>query len=134
MIYALVRTVAGIALRWFYRSIDVAGVERIPKRGPLLLVVNHPNALVDALIVGWIVPRRVLITAKATIFENPLANTLLRWVGVVPLRRASDERPSGGLDAARNRATFSAAFVQRARIPALLSAMHSRFFRASLPS
>jgi 1-acyl-sn-glycerol-3-phosphate acyltransferase len=111
MIYALVRAVAGIALRWFYRSIDVAGVERIPKHGPLLLVVNHPNALVDALIVGWIVPRRVLITAKATIFENPFANALLRWVGVVPLRRASDERPSGGLDAARNRATFRAVHI-----------------------
>lgn len=108
MIYALLRAVAGVALRWFYRSIDVAGVERIPKHRPLLLVVNHPNALVDAMIVAWIVPRRVLITAKATIFEHPIANALLRWVGVVPLRRASDERPGGGLEAARNRATFRA--------------------------
>lgn len=108
VIYALLRALAGIALRWFYSSIDVAGVERIPKRRPLLLVVNHPNALVDALVVAWVVPRRVLITAKATIFQNPVANTLLRWVGVVPLRRASDERSTGGLDAARNRATFRA--------------------------
>jgi 1-acyl-sn-glycerol-3-phosphate acyltransferase len=108
VIYALVRAVAGIALRWFYRSIDVTGVERIPRRRPLLLVVNHPNALVDALIVVWIVPRRVLITAKATIFQHPIANSLLRSIGVVPLRRASDERPSGGLDAARNRTTFRA--------------------------
>ncbi len=109
MIYALMRAIAGLALRWFYSSIDIAGVERIPPRRPLLLVVNHPNALVDALIVAWVVPRRVLITAKATIFQNPLANALLRWVGVVPLRRASDEHASGaGLDAARNRATFRA--------------------------
>ena len=110
MIYALMRAIAGIALRWFYRSIDVVGVERVPRRRPLLLVVNHPNALVDALIVGWIVPRRVLITAKATIFQHPLANALLRRVGVVPLRRASDERASGGsdLNAVRNRATFRA--------------------------
>lgn len=108
MIYALLRAIAGVALRWFYSDIDVAGVERVPRQRPLILVVNHPNALVDAMIVAWIIPRRVLITAKATIFENPLANTLLRWVGVVPLRRASDERASGGLDAARNRATFRA--------------------------
>ena len=115
MVYALMRAIAGIALRWFYRSIDVAGVERIPARRPLLLVVNHPNALVDALIVAWIVPRRVLITAKATIFHHPLANTLLRWVGVVPLRRASDEQASGGLNAARNRATFRAVQAALAR-------------------
>ena len=108
MIYALMRAIAGIALRWFYRSIDVAGVERIPKDRPLLLVVNHPNALVDALIVAWVVPRRVLITAKATIFQHPIANAFFRWVGVVPLRRAADEPAATGLDAGRNRATFRA--------------------------
>jgi 1-acyl-sn-glycerol-3-phosphate acyltransferase len=48
MIYALLRAVAGVALRWFYRDIDVRGMERIPRRRPLLLTVNHPNALVDA--------------------------------------------------------------------------------------
>lgn len=108
MIYALMRAIAGIALRWFYRSIDVAGVERIPRDRPLLLVVNHPNALVDAMIVSWVVPRRVLITAKATIFQHPIANAFFRWVGVVPLRRASDEPAATGLDAGRNRATFRA--------------------------
>ena len=108
MIYALMRAIAGIALRWFYQSIDVAGVERIPKDRPLLLVVNHPNALVDAMIVAWIVPRRVLITAKATIFQHPIASAFFRWVGVVPLRRASDEPAAAGLDAGRNRATFRA--------------------------
>jgi 1-acyl-sn-glycerol-3-phosphate acyltransferase len=109
MIYALLRAVAGIALRWFYRDIDVRGVERISRDRPLLLAVNHPNALVDALIVGWVVPRRVLITAKSTLFKNPLAGALLSWLGVLPLRRASDERRgTAGPDRARNEETFRA--------------------------
>jgi glycerol-3-phosphate O-acyltransferase/dihydroxyacetone phosphate acyltransferase len=109
--YALVRAIAGIALRWYYRDIQVEGVERIPRRRPLLLVVNHPNALVDALLVGWMVPRRVLVTAKSTLFTNPLAAVLLRWLGVVPLYRASDAlTPANGgvLDPQRNRDSFRA--------------------------
>ena len=109
MVYALLRAVAGIALRWFYRDIEVRGVERIPRREPLLLTVNHPNALVDALIVGWVVPRRILITAKSTLFKNPIAGGLLSWLGVLPLRRASDERDaSRASDRTRNEETFRA--------------------------
>jgi 1-acyl-sn-glycerol-3-phosphate acyltransferase len=109
--YALLRAIAGIALRWYYRDIRVEGLERVPRDRPLLLVVNHPNALVDALLVGWVVPRRVLITAKSTIFTNPVAAILLRWLGVLPLRRSSDEAklPSGAsTDPSRNLETFRA--------------------------
>ncbi len=109
MIYALLRAVAGVALRWFYRDIDVRGAERIPRDRPLLLTVNHPNALVDALIVGWVMPRRVLITAKSTLFTNPLAGALLTWLGVLPLRRSSDEGlRTAAPDPRRNEETFRA--------------------------
>jgi 1-acyl-sn-glycerol-3-phosphate acyltransferase len=107
--YALLRAAAGVALRWYYRDIRIEGVERIPRGRPTLLVVNHPNALVDALLVGWTVPWRVLITAKATLFRNRVGAALLHWLGVVPLRRASDERRSGrGVDPGRNSDTFRA--------------------------
>jgi len=105
------RAIAGVALRWYYRDIQVEGLPRIPRQRPLLLVVNHPNALIDALLVIWLVPRRVLITAKATIFRNPIAGALLRWLGVVPLRRASDEIQQGGSpNPARNKETFRAVY------------------------
>jgi glycerol-3-phosphate O-acyltransferase / dihydroxyacetone phosphate acyltransferase len=93
MLYRLLRFITGIALRWFYRNVSVRHAERVPRGAtPLLLVVNHPNALVDALLVGWALPRRLTITAKATLFENPVLAWFLRVAGVVPLRRASDER------------------------------------------
>ncbi len=107
--YALLRAAARVALRWFYRDIQVDGLERVPRRGPALLVVNHPNALVDAMLVAWVVPRRVLITAKGTLFANPVAGALLRWIGAVPLRRAADETAQGApVDSARNISTFEA--------------------------
>jgi glycerol-3-phosphate O-acyltransferase / dihydroxyacetone phosphate acyltransferase len=93
ILYSLLRAITGVALRWFYRDVRTRHAERIPRGTiPLLLVVNHPNALVDALVVGWTLPRRLTITAKATLFENPVLSWFLRIAGVVPLRRASDER------------------------------------------
>lgn len=119
--YALLRVIAGVALRWYYRDIQIDGLERIPRRRPLLLVVNHPNALVDALLVGWVVPRRILITAKSTLFVNPIAARLLRAVGVLPLARTSDETGAGRrLDPQRNRDTFRAVREALARGGAVL--------------
>ena len=92
MLYETLRLVSGVALRWYYREVTIRGAERIPPVAPVLLTVNHPNALIDALVVGWVVERRVRITAKAVLFENPVLAAFLRVVGVVPLRRASDER------------------------------------------
>ena len=91
MLYRLLRGTATIALRWYYSDVAVQGRERVPRDGPLLIFANHPNALIDPLLVGTAVPRRVLLTAKATLFERPALGWLLRAVGVVPLRRAKDE-------------------------------------------
>src|SRR6185503_4390189 len=90
MLYRLLRSIAGIALRWFYSRIDVQGLDRVPEGRPLLLVVNHPNALVDALVVTWTFPRRVVLTAKATLFANPFLGAFFRAAGVVPLIRQQD--------------------------------------------
>jgi len=109
MIYHGLRWVNGIALHWFYRDIRVTGRNRIPASAPLLIAVNHQNALVDSLIVGWVVPRRIVMTAKATLLNNPLIALVFRVIGVVPLRRVSDEaRQSNGspVDRSRNTGAF----------------------------
>lgn len=109
MIYGLLRWFTGIALHWFYSSIQIIGKERIPLGGPVLIAASHHNALVDALIAGWITPRRLTLTAKATLMDNAFLAWLFPAIGVVPLRRASDEQKRIGeskLDAARNTSAF----------------------------
>ncbi len=104
MIYQLLRWINGIALHWFYRDIRIIGTENIPADAPLLIACNHQNALVDSLIVAWVVPRRITMTAKATLVKNPLIALLFRILGVVPLRRVSDEvRKSDGSPVNRSR-------------------------------
>jgi glycerol-3-phosphate O-acyltransferase/dihydroxyacetone phosphate acyltransferase len=108
MLYALLRALSSVSLRWFYSRVDAEGLERIPP-GPVLLAVNHPNAMVDALVVGLACPRRILFTGRATLFKNPLLAALLRSAGVVPLIRQKDVAELGAAgDVSRNVGAFDA--------------------------
>ena len=114
MLYQLLRSTAAIALQWYYADIAVQGRERVPRDGPVLILANHPNALIDPLLVGTTIERRVLLTAKATLFERRGLAWLLQAVGVVPLRRAKDE--------ARDDAASSVAPQRNAQAFALVTA------------
>lgn len=106
MMYGVLEWIAGVMLHWFYSEIRVEGGGNLPAHGPMLVAVNHPNALVDSLVAGWVVPRRLRFTAKATLMNNPITAFLFRMLGVVPLRRAADKSGSAREDAAHNQAAF----------------------------
>lgn len=118
MIYSLLRSASAVALRWYYADVTIVGRERVPATGPLLVAVNHPNALVDVLVAGRAVSRRLMFTAKATLFSNPLAAAFLKSLGVIPLRRASDE--GGTASRTRNAEAFDAVADALARQAAVL--------------
>ena len=82
----LTRTLA----RVFYRSVEVTGLEHVPKDGPVLFVANHANSLVDPLLLYARMPRRARFLAKSTLWKNPLLMPLLVLAGAVPVYRKQD--------------------------------------------
>jgi len=114
MIQWLSRWIGGIALHWFYRDIAVTGVHRLPARGPVLLAVNHQNAMVDAILAQAVVPWPLRLTAKATLASNPLGALFVKAMGIIPLRRTSDERAPNS-DPMRNRSSFVEIVAELAR-------------------
>ena len=97
MLYRVLRWAGGVALHWYYREVTIEGLEHVPADAPLLVVSNHPNQLVDALLVGTSLQRDVLFTGKAILLDHPAMAFLMRRLPFVPLRRAHDERKKRGL-------------------------------------
>jgi glycerol-3-phosphate O-acyltransferase/dihydroxyacetone phosphate acyltransferase len=106
--YRVVRTLARLLMRIFYGRIDVIGLEHVPSHGPLVVVANHQNALVDPMLLLATLPRRLVPIAKAPLFHSPLFAPFLRLAGAIPAHRRQDE-PDAGLDPNRNTAMFASA-------------------------
>ena len=109
MIERALRGVSRAGLRAFFRARDVAGLENVPAVGPVLLVANHTNAFVDALVVAAAVPRRVTLTAKSTLFGKPILSSILRGLGAIPLPGPG----GGGEELLRGRAGWSSGSAAR---------------------
>ena len=77
--------------KFYYPRIEVTGDGLIPREGPVLLVANHPNSLLDPVILGIVAGRPVRLMAKAPLFDLPVLDTLLRGLGMGPVYRRSDD-------------------------------------------
>ncbi|MBI2466737.1 MAG: 1-acyl-sn-glycerol-3-phosphate acyltransferase, partial [Candidatus Rokubacteria bacterium] len=103
-LYAGVRAIARFWMWFFFKAVEVRHRERVPPAGPVLLCVNHPNNLIDSLLVGAVLRRKVHYLATAALFRNRLLAWFLRTCGVIPVYRKQDDPDK--MD--RNVETFSA--------------------------
>jgi len=90
--YAVVRVVARFWIWFFFERVEVRHPERVPRMGPVLLCINHPNNLIDSLLVGSVLPRKVHYLATAALFRNPLLARFLVALEVIPVCRKAEDR------------------------------------------
>ena len=77
---------------WFcFKPVDVRHPERVPADGPVLLCINHPNNLIDSLVVATALRRKVHFLAAAAMFRNPLVARFLRACGAILVYRKEDD-------------------------------------------
>jgi glycerol-3-phosphate O-acyltransferase / dihydroxyacetone phosphate acyltransferase len=106
-LYAFVRFVGRFWIWFFFKAVEVRHLERVPEEGPVLLCINHPNNLIDSLLVGAVVPRKVHYMATAALFRNPLLARFLRACGVIPVYRRQDDPDKMDKNVAAFEACFS---------------------------
>ena len=104
MIRGLIQRPLCALLRLFFRRLEVAGREHVPPSGPLIFILNHPNALIDPLILLCCTGRPVSFLAKQPLFGMPLIGPVVRAMESIPVYRRMDQA-----DTAKNAATFAAA-------------------------
>jgi glycerol-3-phosphate O-acyltransferase/dihydroxyacetone phosphate acyltransferase len=101
MLRTAVRQIFAVALRVFFRRIEIVGLGNIPASGPVIFVLNHPNALIDPVFLLCLAPRPVSFLAKAPLFKTPVLGWLVRAFDSIPVYRRQDE--AGEVD---NQETF----------------------------
>jgi 1-acyl-sn-glycerol-3-phosphate acyltransferase len=82
---------SGTIVKIFFREILIEGKENLPDSGPILFTPNHPNALLDPLLVQFFASDfKVRFVAKAPLFKIPIFGSVLRAMGAIPVVRKID--------------------------------------------
>ncbi len=89
--YRILRFVLRRALGFYFYDIQASGQETIPDEGPLIFAANHPNSIMDTVILGSQTKRQIRFMARSGLFENPLVNAIFRNFEVIPIFRSHDD-------------------------------------------
>lgn len=93
--YQLLKFLIGWGLRLYYREIHVVNEVSLDKRGPLILIANHPNTLMDAWLIALYARKDLYFLTKGTFFNSPIKNWFLRNLNMIPINRNVEERTKG---------------------------------------
>ena len=90
--YRCLRQLLRIVIGVFYRQVEVVGQEHIPREGegPVIFAGNHPNSLLDPVLILLSCGRIVHFAAKDVLFQSAVLRVFLKTLGAVPVARRSD--------------------------------------------
>jgi len=103
--YYYLWSVFNTLLAYFYRfrkGKHTSGMEKIPSDRPVLFCSNHPNAFMDALMLGSAMNRRTWFLARSDVFRKKWLAKFLSFLGIVPIYRLQE----GAENLAKNDETF----------------------------
>lgn len=90
MPYYLLKILMTITLRLHFRRIDVSNLKVIENGKPTILLANHTNSFMDAMLLGILLKRRIHFFVRGDVFENRIADKILRSFGLMPVFRIQE--------------------------------------------
>jgi 1-acyl-sn-glycerol-3-phosphate acyltransferase len=103
--YYIVRPIARVAIRIFYRKIHISHLERIPQDKPVILAANHPTAFMEPCVMAVFLPQPLYFLVRGDFFVHRFYRFLLNSLKMLPIYRIIDAGYSG---LKNNFATFEA--------------------------
>lgn len=95
MAYRVLKILIGWGIRLYYKEIKILHKNRLPQEGPLIIIANHPNTLMDAWVVGMVCNQPIYYMAKATLFKSKFRLWLLKSLNMIPINRQGEGRIKG---------------------------------------
>ncbi len=105
MLYGTVRGLLRLGLRGWFREVEVHGRENVPADGPLVMIANHHNGMIDPFLLIAASDRPVTFVAKAALFRVPVLGWILKALHCMPAYRGEERDYSKD----KNQALFEAA-------------------------
>ncbi|MBU3743400.1 MAG: hypothetical protein FGM61_02480 [Sediminibacterium sp.] len=102
MIYGLLKIWTSIAMRWFIPALTIRHASNLRPGKPTLLVANHPDSFLDAIIIAIACKGPIHFLARGDVFTKPWQRTILRVLNMYPVYRIREGREHVHL----NRITF----------------------------
>ncbi len=95
MLYRILKLIVGFGIRLYYKEVRVKNKANLKIEGPLIIIANHPNTLMDAWMIGNVCNQPIHYMAKATLFDSKFKMWLLKSLNMIPINRIGEGRIQG---------------------------------------
>ena len=85
-----VRGYLKLGLFFYFKKIQIFNADNVPKDKAVLILSNHQNALLDALLIATKCGRFVFYLTRASVFKKSFVDKLLRSLQMLPVYRIRD--------------------------------------------
>lgn len=105
-LYTATHRLLNLGFWFFYHKVHRNTQNHVPINGPVLLVANHPNSFMDALVIAASLPRPTHFLARGDAFKNPILRKIFTSYQMLPVYRISE----GKENIEKNFETFDASY------------------------
>jgi 1-acyl-sn-glycerol-3-phosphate acyltransferase len=104
LLYRSLRQLLRLAVDLYFVDIESTGREKVPRSGPVIFAANHPNSIMDTVILGTQTDRQIHYMARSGLFKNPVLAAIFDRCGVIPIHK----KPTA--DTGSNEQAFASAY------------------------
>ena len=94
LLYRGIKLYIRTALFCYFKAYRIHGLQRLTLKSPTMFLVNHQNALLDALLIAVSSKKPLYFLTRADVFKNNLIGSFFELLRMLPVYRIRDGRQS----------------------------------------
>jgi len=87
LIYSIIKPIIRATIWLFCKKLYIINKAAFQEKGPILIVANHPNSFLDAVLIGAFFKEEVHFLARGDAFKKKSHRFLLKFLNMIPIFR-----------------------------------------------